>query len=441
MSELSNVKLGVSCRPWEDLTRNLTLTSTLCIEQLTQNDMKVYLESRLLRSGMNATAHSRFRQKTAQVENLMHDIIRAAEGVFLWLELMTEELVSAIRKNGDIDRLRRVFEEFPPDLNSYFSTLIYQRIHKGESNVSDTASALKLAMVIRRNGLDRTFDNSRSVVNFWLLQNGDLAEGMSWHVFDLEPYSTLDCERMVETTRRFLSQTCRDLLVIVPTLDARETPLHASVEFLHRSVFDFLNSHDIKLEIENSSPKHFDDVNFLNELSIMCQLCLLREPGLCDRMHSASNHAIDRYYKRQGLEQRLLSVCDRILARRTMKTCECLGYRHHFGNQATRILLQNGCTEHILALFRRWPHIATSGLYWHPGGARNFYLEVLDGHLSATASTSIIELVRFLLMCGLPLNRLCDGNNRCGNSLWTKWLLGLERQAASTRFTPDALRI
>lgn len=120
------------------------------------------------------------------------------------------ELISAVRKNSDIDGLRRVFTNFPPDLNAYFTALIYERIPRSKSNISDTASALKLAMVIHADARrPNSYGYPRSVVNFWLLQNGDLIEGMPWYDMDVRPYSTVECEHMVETTKRALRNVQR----------------------------------------------------------------------------------------------------------------------------------------------------------------------------------------------------------------------------------------
>lgn len=437
ISQLPNVKLCVSCRPWHGLTQNLTFDAMLCIDQLTYSDMEFYLQSRLRRARTIAPIHSDFQEKTAQVERLMHDIIHAAEGVFLWLELMANELVRAICKNSNLKGLRRVFEESPPDLNAYLTTQIYQRIPKGKSNVSGTASALKLAMVIHRNDERPSvfFDNPQSVVNFWLLQNGYLTEEMSWYNMGVRLFSMPEREQMAQATKRFLSESCRDLVV------THRTPhFNSNAEFIHRSVFYFLNSGDIKLEIEKASPKHFEDDDFLDKLSKMRPLLLFRGLDLCCfQMHSAMAEIVNQFFEKQRCERRFLSVCDRILAEHVLDTCACFGQLHQFDNQAIPTLLQNDCTESVLALFRRWPHVATFGLFWLNGIDWNFYSELLGGYLNFP-SISISELIKFVLMCGLPLNRLCNRYQQCGNTLWAKWLVESKRRAAGTHSTVDALR-
>lgn len=439
ISQLPNVKLCVSCRPWENITQNLTLESMLCIDQLTYNDMKLYLESRLLFTETKAITHLEFGERIAQSEQLMGDIIQAAEGVFLWLELMVNELINAVRKNSDIDALRRVFEEFPPDLNAYLTALIY-RIPKGRSNISDTASALKLAMVTHTDArYPYDFASRRCVVNFWLLQNKMLTEEIAWYDFDERPYSAPDCEKMVGMTRQFLFETCRDLLVIVPIRNVVQTPFDANVEFVHRSVFDFLNGHTIKLEIDNASPKHFESHRFLSDLLKMRWLCFLKMPISCGMMHSTMRQVLRGYGDGPRLEQRCVSICDRILARRVLDACACLGSEHHLSNGSIWILSQNGCIEYLVALHRKWPHITTRELFNNPRDNGVFYTRLLSEHIYTSAGTSISKLIRVLLMCGLTLNRLRYDSRRCGNSLWTGWLLESKRQVETTHYTLESL--
>lgn len=161
---------------------------------------------------------------------IIDTIVEKAEGVFLWV--VTNELVCQIRKNSDVKVLRRLVRKLPLVLEAYFHTLIYDRIPKHASNLSETASVLKLALIMhdkvsefecQRAG--RTLEvvvsgmellRPKSICNYWLLQMVYLDEGRTRT--DLTPtvYSTLEAVQMVTETRMWLAETCKDLLVLNP---------------------------------------------------------------------------------------------------------------------------------------------------------------------------------------------------------------------------------
>lgn len=69
---------------------------------------------------------------------------------------------------------------------------------------------------------------------------------------------------MVRSTTNFLQETCKDLLVVVKKNYVDTTTW--DIEFLHRTVHDFLYNTHVRLLIEQQSPKHFNDASFLDEL-------------------------------------------------------------------------------------------------------------------------------------------------------------------------------
>lgn len=197
----------------------------------------------------------------------------------------------------------------------------------------------------------------------------------------------------------------------------------------------------MKFEIENASPKHFEKQEFPNELCKMRWLCFLRIADLgCEDMRSLSFDAINELfaYRNQRPNRRFVSMCDRLLAKHVMDTCNCIGSKHQLSDFGRMVLLRNGCTEYFLALFKKWPHIARSdkGFEYRSG---TFVLELLDFYRSDPACTSIKDLFNVMLMCGLQLNGLCELMwPHSNNSLWSEWLVKSKREARDTHFTPDA---
>lgn len=130
------------------------------------------------------------------------------------------------------------------ELDDYFSSFILKRIAQTKGNVSDTASALKLALRLVMNqkttraagACPTALQASKqcSFLNYWLLSRGALGDEMRVAPEDTEPIDQEQADRMVEQTRAFLEQSCKDLLVVGPPRGAQDD-FHESRGLLHAS--------------------------------------------------------------------------------------------------------------------------------------------------------------------------------------------------------------
>jgi hypothetical protein len=273
ISNLPNVKICVSHRPWEIFTRNFEHAPTLRLDRLTLRDMETYVRGRLTSVEADVGRHSDFHDQTQPSEDLICDLANAAEGVFLWTELVTKAISSEMRKGKRIEQLFQVMADFPTDLDKYFHELVFGRIGKSNRNIKDTAAALKLAVKIntseQNSGVHREEKSpfARSFMNFWLLSEDRLKPGFSWQEYEciVQPCT----EMMLSQTASFLEETCKDLLILNhPTKE---------VDFLHRTVFDFLTDKKAYITLEKDVPAHFSDENFIFELAKLRCICILRE--------------------------------------------------------------------------------------------------------------------------------------------------------------------
>jgi hypothetical protein len=88
MSQLPNVKLCVSCRPWDIFTRKFESSVSLRLDQLTRRDMEIYIGGRLTVAEEGRGWSSDFGNETHAAKQLVQSVARSAEGVFLWAELI-----------------------------------------------------------------------------------------------------------------------------------------------------------------------------------------------------------------------------------------------------------------------------------------------------------------------------------------------------------------
>jgi hypothetical protein len=374
LSSLPNVKLCVSCRPWAPFTTRFVKATMLHLDQLTYHDMVVYIEKRLRCEENQTDLRSDFREGALPAKQLTYDIAGAANGVFLWVELVVNALCSEIRTGCSVDQLRLTISEFPTDLDDYFQHLIFNRIGTTRQNVTKTAAALKLAMIIHshkvkvdkvRPGCDVPMADD--YLNFWLLSVGQLKPGFSWTDPSDPRYSALDARKKLSQTKAFLEETCKDLLVIREHKQSyndlwgnRTHEQSYNVEFLHRTVFDFLRENPASLPIEKHAPGHFSDEGFAMDLLKLRCICRLREIDEDCVSSQTLLGDILNFQHRLTLEihQPWLLACESTVLDTFRTRCSCLGLSHLSNEYFAARCASSGLHIYLLETAQDMPHHA-----------------------------------------------------------------------------------
>ena len=106
-----------------------------------------------------------------------------------------------------------------------------------------------------------SLDLLQSFLPFWILKQGiehsDFALNSAINVIDETEFI-----RMTAVTRKHLNACCKDLLYIPG--DA------ARVEFLHRSIFDFLDSGEMSRLFSRNVPDFFNHEDFVFHINLSC---------------------------------------------------------------------------------------------------------------------------------------------------------------------------
>lgn len=424
LSRLPNVKLCVSCRPWAPFTRRFDKATVLHLDQLTYHDMEVYIEQRLLCAENEADLCTDFHDGTLPAKRLINDVADAANGVFLWVELVVNTLCSEIRTGSSIEQLCLSTSQFPTDLDDYFQKLIVGRIGTTRPNVPKTAAALKLAMVLKYHQVgDPYIPMPDDYLNFWLLSVGQLKSGFSW-TDQIDPrWSAFDTEKKFRQTKAFLEETCKDLLVIYKVKHEQSY----NVEFLHRTVFDFLSENPASLPIEKHAPAHFSDESFAMDLLKLRCIFRLQEIGTgCVSSQSLLGEILDRrlvlnLYDMTALEihQQWLLACESTVLDTFRTRCNCLGLKHLGSKGFVKNCVHSGLHRILLETAKDMPHVAIFQF--------QDYLEIALLELSkpGTRKATTIPLLRQALWCGCDPNASFGGHrpeNSCRQSKWELWL-------------------
>jgi hypothetical protein len=214
----------------------------------------------------------------------------------------------------------------------------------------------------------RDMPRPRSFINFWLLKRGYLRPGFSWTDHEDTWYSSEDSKRMVRQTGDFLEETCKDLLVLV---DGRSddsggyySELVWDVEFLHRTVADFLYGDRVRLILEQQSPDLLNDENFIIRLGKLRCMYLIREPMMgCNAVEDLFTGMFLASQQRLSRDRAWLLICEALVIERHQKACRCPG-KHHWRSMQRRtmqLFTTVGLIEYLLAIIASWPHLVLEG--------------------------------------------------------------------------------
>ncbi|KAI1750291.1 hypothetical protein F4782DRAFT_548774 [Xylaria castorea] len=211
----SNIKCCMSSRPWNVFEDALGADSIprLNLHQLTREDILVYAQSRLEEhSRWNATY---FPQD--QMESVINSITERAQGVFLWVHLVGKSLRDGLFDGDTIRDLQRRLDNLPNDLESFFRHIISQ---------VDSLYHKKMAQLLL------TAINVRQSVGLEFYRRQEYEEEDSDYALNrpVEEANDDEKERIQDSCRRRINARCGGLLEI----------RKGRVEFLHRSVRDFL---------------------------------------------------------------------------------------------------------------------------------------------------------------------------------------------------------
>ena len=248
LRDLSDIKLYVSSRPWNSFVDAFgrPCDPHLALEDLTRDDIRLYVRDTL-------EDNPRFRAlkaRDSRIQDLVLEIVEKARGVFLWFVLVVKSLLSGLQNADRILDLQKRLRNFPDTLEKYFDQMFnsIDPIYREE-----TAQTFKFAL--------------EAVEPLTLLTYSFLDEEDLDALLASPRTSKLTDEDILlrkEDMQRRLNGRCMGLLEL---MDNKETNqdyrvLEPKVDFLHRTVYDFLVTKDLDTRLDadirvDFSPKFY----------------------------------------------------------------------------------------------------------------------------------------------------------------------------------------
>jgi hypothetical protein len=236
MSARPNVKLCVASRPWLVFEDAFQRRPSLRLEDLTANDIQLFTSEKLRGSSMFSYLE---RLQPDEAKSLIAEVTGKASGVFLWVRLVIASLLEGLRDGDTIADLHGRLLLLPSDLEQLFLKIL------NSLNPTYFEQASKLFQCVR------VAQTPPSLLTLSFAEDGlDAAIAAGRKALSFEE-STFRAELM----RRRLSSRCKGLLEAPADKDQS---VIAKVQYLHRTVKDFLNSAKIWGHITSGTPASYD---------------------------------------------------------------------------------------------------------------------------------------------------------------------------------------
>jgi NACHT domain-containing protein len=235
LSSFPSIKCCISSRPWTVFREVYELSPwTLRVQDLTRDDIELYVEDKL-------KSHKGFlllqSHNPVDATCLVKDIVRKAEGVFLWVFLVVRSLLRGLTNQDEILDLRRRLNDLPTDLESYFKYIFdsIEPIYRPQTaQVFQTVVAFVFA--------GRVY--SQLPILAYSFFNAERTDSNYAINLKISPYTEHEISNIIEKQRRHIHARCKDLLEVTEDVD-RPSHSRYGIDFLHRTVLDFLKTEDI----------------------------------------------------------------------------------------------------------------------------------------------------------------------------------------------------
>ncbi|RWA15043.1 hypothetical protein EKO27_g120 [Xylaria grammica] len=289
LTAVPNIKICASSRPWAAFHAEWnTSIYTFKMQDFTKADMTRYVEEYLQGSEKFRTAAA----LDGQCLDLIPNISNRANGVWLWVYLVVRDILRDIRDGEPFQQWQNRLESYPQELVAYFRKMM-ERIdpfHRKQGAeiflLALEANYSKLPML----GLPALYDESTS----WYVADG--------HSRLLGPD---ELEHIYASWQPRLQNRCRDLMRLSRNRNRLNRCEQYEVDFLHRTVKDFLQEHYIS-ELRALVSAEFNVSACLAQLTFMLieQVQLLRASMPDDSLGSLINQLLRYLRDTQNIEER-----------------------------------------------------------------------------------------------------------------------------------------
>lgn len=122
ISKYPNIKVCISSRPWFIFGDEFSTKPHLMLQDLTESDIKIYITSKF---DSNVAFRELQIMDVKIAESLIEEIARKSSGVFLWVVLVLLSLEEGLRDGDRLSDLQRKLDALPPELENLFRQILH----------------------------------------------------------------------------------------------------------------------------------------------------------------------------------------------------------------------------------------------------------------------------------------------------------------------------
>lgn len=270
LARCSNVKLLISSRPIDACVAAFSTKPKLSLQELTKGDIELVITDAVRSHPYVADLKA---LDDAFIERLIDDLKAKADGVFLWVILACRSLLEGFEAFDNPSELQRRVDELPPELQDLFRHIL------GKISPRYLTQAAKLLLICYQHRLLGISDNISTVALAWA--DGNNLSMPAPQKIERRPLEEHQARCAMLEGR--LRSRCMGLLEVhrpaqKARLKAHDGLVESSVDFMHRTVFEFLNTPKTwDMDCLQVKDDGFDVTGVLSSMSAYL-LCLQETP-------------------------------------------------------------------------------------------------------------------------------------------------------------------
>jgi hypothetical protein len=259
------VKMCVSSRPLLEFTKIFPVAQQITLQKLTKSDIVTLVTNRLEKNEAFAELRECSEDENRRCDELVQNILGEAEGVFLWVVLVLNELEQALANSDSLEVLERIVATAHKEIRKFVKAIlesIPERYRRG--------SYYLLAVVMRMSGFLATKAKAEAALQALIDGSKKLTRGA--HCVNLEDCAVLfdaadkgnilDCDENLAVITRNLHEDKEARVKEKERLVARcrglaEVDNHLDIRFTHRAIpealQDLFSENELKESVQDES--------------------------------------------------------------------------------------------------------------------------------------------------------------------------------------------
>ncbi|KAK5657414.1 hypothetical protein OQA88_2984 [Cercophora sp. LCS_1] len=228
-----HIKVCVASRPWTEFNDAFRHSPTMEMHLLTHLDIAVFVNSKLSANQGFAELKAIY---PAEASSIAESLTIKANGVFLWVALVTRSLLLALSEGESLSSLQSILDQLPSDIHLLYNA-IWERINP--RNLRDASAMVQIVMASR---------GSLPWFVMWLAdewRSGSLSNSAAVNQ-DAGPSALRSLKRRLDTRTRGIVEI------------SSYKPERCHVGFSHRTAHDWARRPEVWERICTASPDDFD---------------------------------------------------------------------------------------------------------------------------------------------------------------------------------------